>query len=381
MQDLGLLKMFSEKTADRPGFRHVVDMPAIFEHLSASLQRELDFTQEASNIQRMRDVLEPYERLDTPAVYGDYTTARLLVMQEIQGVPIRQAPESEARIEAARQLLESYYRQILTDGFFHADPHPGNLMWWNDKIYFLDFGMVGELGPELRELLMLLLMAFWQEDVGFLTDVTLMIAGEDQRSDIDVGAFQEELGELMAKYRNLSLQEIQLGPVLQEMTEIAIRHDVRLPASLALTGKALAQMQLATAELDPTLDPFAVAGQFLTKGLLEKIRGRIDPKRLFYEAQKVRVRVLRLIEAIERLSGARPGPKLTVNFRGTERLEETVRTAGRRIAISLAAGGALVATGITASSKEVKGWVPKALGATGAALTAGLVGDLLRRRR
>ena len=80
-------------------------------------------------------------------------------------MPIAQAPEGPERKEAARQLLESYYQQILVDGFFHADPHPGNLMWWNDTIYFLDFGMVGEVGPEMREQLMLLLMAFWQEDV------------------------------------------------------------------------------------------------------------------------------------------------------------------------------------------------------------------------
>jgi len=381
LQDLGLLEMFAEKTSNRAGFRQVVDMPAIFEHLSESLRRELDFTQEASNIQRMAGVLQPYERLDVPKVHGEYTTSRLLVMEEIQGVPIRQAPQGEARKEAARELLESYYRQILTDGFFHADPHPGNLMWWKDRVYFLDFGMVGELGAEVRELLMLLLMAFWQEDVSFLTEVTLMLAGDDQRGDIDVAGFQDDLGKLMARHRNLSLQEIQLGPILQGMTEIAIRHDVRLPASLALTGKALAQMQLATGELDPDLDPFAIAGRFLTRGLLERVRDRADPKRLFYEAQKIRVRVVRLIEAFERLSGARPGPKLTVNFRGTEHLEETVRTAGRRVSLALTAGGALVAVGITASSKNVSRWVPRALGATGAALTAGLVGDLLRRRR
>src|SRR5437899_3233777 len=179
MEDLGLLKLFADKTADRPAFRTVVDMSAIFEHLSGSLQRELDFRQEAANIDRMRSVLEPYPRLDVPAVNAGYTTSRLLVMQETQGVPVRQAPEGEARKEAARQLLESYYAQILTDGFFHADPHPGNLMWWEDRIYFLDFGMVGELGPEIRELLMLLLMAFWQEDVGFMTDVSLMLAGQE----------------------------------------------------------------------------------------------------------------------------------------------------------------------------------------------------------
>ncbi|MGH2555873.1 MAG: AarF/UbiB family protein, partial [Actinomycetota bacterium] len=197
LRDLGLLKVFADKTADRPGFRQVVDMKAIFEHLSASLQRELDFRQEASNIERMGLVLQPYPRLDVPKVYEDFSSQRLLVIEEIQGVPIRQAPEGEARKEAAKELLESYYRQILTDGFFHADPHPGNLLWWNDKIYFLDFGMVGELGPEVRELLVLMLMAFWQEDVSFLADVVLMIAGEDQRPDIDLAKWQEELGSLM----------------------------------------------------------------------------------------------------------------------------------------------------------------------------------------
>jgi ubiquinone biosynthesis protein len=380
MRDLGLLKVFAEKTADRPGFRQVVDMGAIFEHLSASLRRELDFRQEASNIERMGQVLQRYPRLEVPGVYKDFSSQRLLVMEEIQGVPIRQAPDGPARTEAARQLLESYYRQILTDGFFHADPHPGNLLWWDDKIYFLDFGMVGELGPEIRELLVLMLMAFWQEDVSFLSDVVLMIAGEDQRPDIDLGKWQEELGSLMARYRHLSLREIQLGPILQEITEISIRHDVQLPASLALTGKALAQMQLATASLDPSLDPFAVAGQFLTKGLLERIRERLDPKTLFYEGQKLRLRAVRLVEALERLAGARPGPKLTVNFRGTDRLEDTIRRAGRRLALALTAGGALVATAITASSTHVSGWVPATIGTVGGVLTLGLVADLVRRR-
>src|SRR5207302_584277 len=107
---------------------------------------------------------------------------------------------------------------------------------WQDKIYFIDFGMVGEVGPDLRELLILMLIAFWQEDVSFLSDVVLMITGSDQNPDLDVGAFQAELGELLARYRHLSLKEIQLGPILQEITEIPIRHDVPLPASLALVA-------------------------------------------------------------------------------------------------------------------------------------------------
>jgi predicted unusual protein kinase regulating ubiquinone biosynthesis (AarF/ABC1/UbiB family)/nucleotide-binding universal stress UspA family protein len=379
MRDLGLLELFAERTAKRPAFKQVVDMGAIVEHLSESLRRELDFRQEASNIGRMREVLTPYPRLDVPDVYADYTTERQLVMQEIQGGPIRDAPEGPARKEAARQMLESYYRQIMIDGFFHADPHPGNLMWWNDKIYFLDFGMVGEVGPQIRQHLMLLLLAFWQEDVTFLTDVTLMLTGEDQRADIDLTKFQQEVGEVMTKARHSSLKDIQLGPILQEVTEIAIRHDVPLPASMALTAKALAQMQLATAELDPDLDPFAVAGSFLARSLMSRIGESTDPRRIFYETQKFRVRLMRMVEAVERVTGARPGPKLQIQFRGIEGLEANMRRAGRRLSLALTAAGSLLACAITATSTHVASWVPTTLGVMGAVLTLGLVADLLRR--
>ena len=378
-QDLALLELFAEKVSGRKELKQVIDMGAVFEHLSISLHRELDFRQEASNIDRMRQVIEGYSRLAVPDVYADLSTSRLLVMQEIQGVSIAQAPDgSPERKDAARQLLESYYKQILTDGFFHADPHPGNLMWWRDSIYFLDFGMVGEVTSDMREHLMLLLMAFWQEDVGFLTDVTLMLAGAVDRSDLDADAFRAEIGDLMAKYRGVSLRDMQLGPILQEMTEISIRHDVPLPASLALTGKAMAQMQLATAQLDPELDPFEVAGNYLMRGVLGGMRSKIDPKTVYYQSQKLKVRFRSVVEAIERLIGARPGAKLEVNFRAAP-LEETIRRAGRRLSLGITAGASLLGAAMTASSERVASWVPQSLGALGAVLTLGLLGDLVRR--
>ncbi|MEX0755390.1 MAG: AarF/UbiB family protein [Actinomycetota bacterium] len=378
-QDLGLLELFAEKTGNRPALKQVIDLQAVFEHLSGSLQRELDFLSEARNIERMRQVIASYTRLAVPDVFNELSSQRLLVMQEIQGVPIREAPDGPARTDAARQLLESYYRQILTEGFFHADPHPGNLLWWNDTIYFLDFGMVGELGPQMRENLMLLLMAFWQEDVDFLMDVSLQLSGVTDQPGLDVNTFRQDLGEVMARYRNVPLQEIQLGPILQEITEISIRHDVPLPASLALTGKAMAQMQLATAELDPTLDPFDVAGSYLMRSLMGKMRERIDPKKVFYEGQKLKVRLTRLVEAFERLAGARPGPKLQVNF-AAEKLETTVRRAGRRLSLGIVAGASLLGSAITASSARAADWVPLVLGSIGGGLTLTLVVDLIRKR-
>jgi predicted unusual protein kinase regulating ubiquinone biosynthesis (AarF/ABC1/UbiB family)/nucleotide-binding universal stress UspA family protein len=381
-QDLALLEVFAEKVAERPGLKQVVDMEAVFEHLSESLHRELDFRREAENIERMGSVIGDFSRLRVPVVHAEYSTSRLLVMQDIGGGPAASAPEGPARKDAARQLLESFYKQILVDGFFHADPHPGNLMWQPDEetLYFLDLGMIGEVGPDLREHMMLLLMAFWQQDVGFLTDVTLMLTGAINRTDLDVEAFQEELGALMARNRGVSINEIQLGPVLQEMTEIALRHDVALPASLTLTAKALAQMQLAAATLDPDVDPFDVAGKFLMRNLVRGMGAKLDPKTLFYQAQRFKVRFEKVVEAIERLIGARPGQKLEVNFRAAS-LETTIRRAGRRLAISLTAGAAILATALTAvSSDRVARWVPVAFGVISAGLLLALLVDLIRKR-
>ncbi len=381
-QDLALLEVFADKAGDRPGLRQVIDLRAVFEHLSTSLHRELDFRNEARNMERMREVIAPFDRLAVPSIHSDYSTGRQLVMGDVGGGPITIAPEGPIRSAAAKQLLESFYKQVMVDGFFHADPHPGNLMWQpeEDKLYFLDLGMAGEVGPELRESMMLLLMAFWQDDVGFLTDVTLMMAGAIDRSDLDVEAFQSEIGTLVAKYQGASIQDIQLGPVLQEMTEISLRYGVPLPASLTLTAKALAQMQLAASQLDPTVDPFDVAGKFLMRSVMTGMGSKLDPKAIFYQVQRLRVRAMRVIEAVERLIGARPGQKLEVNFRAAS-LERTVRRAGRRLAIGLVAAAALLGTAITATSTKVDSWVPLTLGAVGLLFVVGLVVDLVRDRR
>jgi predicted unusual protein kinase regulating ubiquinone biosynthesis (AarF/ABC1/UbiB family)/nucleotide-binding universal stress UspA family protein len=383
-QDLALLEVFAEKVGNRPNLTQVVDMGAVFEHLSTSLHRELDFRQEAEQMERMRDVLSPYPRLAIPRLHADLSTSRLLVMHDVQGGPIGIAPEGTARTEAARQLLESFYKQIMVDGFFHADPHPGNLMWQpeEDVLYFLDLGMVGEVGPEMREQMMLVLLAFWQEDEGFLTDVSLMLAGALERSDLDVAGFQDAIGQLMAKQHGASLKDIQLGPILQEMTEISLRYGVPLPASMSLTAKAMAQMQLATAQLDPELDPFDVAGSFLMRTLVRGMGSKLDPKALFYRSQKLKVRALRVVEALERLIGARPGQKLEVNFRASS-LEQTVHAAGRRLALGVVSAAALLGTAITATAARADAWIPWTLGGVGALFTLSLVADLIlgRRRR
>ncbi len=380
-QDLALLQLFAEKAGDRKALKQVIDLEAVFNYLSESLHRELDFRTEARNMDKMRQVIAPYSRLAVPVFHADYSTSRLLVMHDVGGTAISECPEGPVRKEVARQLLESFYKQILVDGFVHADPHPGNLMWQPEEetLYLLDLGMVGEVGPEMREQLMMLLLAFWQQDVDFLTDVSLMLAGGMGKSDLDIAGFQSEIGDLMAKYRTASLKDIQLGPVLQEMTEISLRYEVPLPASLTLTAKAMAQMQLAAAQLDPDLDPFDVAGKFLMRTVMRQSTSFFDPQTLFYKTQKAKVRIQQVVEAVERLIGARPGQKLEVNFRAAS-LERTVHAAGRRLALGVVSAAALLGTAIVSTSNRVAVFVPITLGVIGAIFTLGLVVDLIRKR-
>jgi predicted unusual protein kinase regulating ubiquinone biosynthesis (AarF/ABC1/UbiB family)/nucleotide-binding universal stress UspA family protein len=377
-RDLGLLELFAEKALAREALRDVVDIPALVRHLSESLRRELDFRQEAAHVERMREILAPYSRLGVPRLYGDLSTSRLLVLGFVEGVPIREAPDTPERREAGRQLLEAFYRQILTEGFFHADPHPGNLLWTGERIVLIDLGMVGELGAETRELMVVLLLAFARNDPKFLAEAILMLAGEERRADLDLDALEADFGGFIERFKVSSLREIQLGPMLDGMVRIAAGHGIRLPASLALSGKAFGQVQLAIADLDPSLDPFEVVGDFLSRNVRDRVVRQADPQRLFYEGQKLKLRLTRLVEAIERATGARPGPKLQVDFLGARDIERAIGRAGRRLALAAIAAAAVVGSATTAAASTAN-WVPIVFAAVGGLFGTWLVLDLRGR--
>ena len=162
---------------------------------------------------------------------------------------------------------------------------------------------------------------------------------------------EKELGELLGRYHDAPLAEISLGVVLQEMTQTALRYSVKLPASLVLSSKALAQMQSAVAELDPTLDPVAVAGSFVSRLMLQRLRLEMDPRKLASEFARFRMRATRLVEALEHVTAAQPGPGNGINLRGTPEIEKAIHQAGWRIASGLVLAGALGAGALRASNR------------------------------
>ena len=117
-----------------------------------------------------------------------------------------------------------------------------------------------------------MLLAFWRGDAAFLTELLVMLA-TDTPDDVDLAALGAEVEVLVARYRHATLSQIELGPLLQDLMRVGARHRVRLPASLALVGKALAQVQLAAAELDPELDPLSLVGGFVGRSVLAELAG------------------------------------------------------------------------------------------------------------
>ena len=232
--------------------------------------------------------------------------------------------------------------------------------------------MVGTLDEETRGLLLLLLLAFWRRDADFLADVLVMLG--DAQPEVDGDGLRADLRDFIERFRVESLSEIQLGPMLDALIEIAAAL-IRLPAALAMTGKAFGQMQLAVTELDPELDPFESINGFMVKGMRDRLRGALDLQGCAYEAQKLKLRTLRFIEGIERMTGARPGSGLQIELRGSKALEDAIRRAGRRIAIAFAGGAVLLAAVLAAAADTIDRWVPITLG-----VAASLAGIALIRR-
>ena len=249
--DLALLDMIVGPAARSSRLNRIIDLPTLSEQMAGALRDELDFGEEARNIVRMGEIVDGYPRIAVPRCHRELSTRRLLVMDEVvDGVPLLEAPEGPERIEAARQLMQSYYKQVLEEGFFHADPHPGNMLWADGRIWLLDLGMVGRLDAQTRRQLFLVLLAFAQGDVDLLADVSLDLSGVAD-TGVDLEAYRNEIAIVVTDMRGRSLQDINLVELLNRLTAISVRHGVPLPPAFVMVGKALAQVDGAVSELAP----------------------------------------------------------------------------------------------------------------------------------
>ncbi|HXT21706.1 MAG TPA: AarF/ABC1/UbiB kinase family protein [Thermoanaerobaculia bacterium] len=230
---------------------------ALVEEFRRSLLRELDYQREAAHLQALRTSLAEFDRLVVPAPIEGYSTGRVLTMERISGTKVdKLSPVVRTDLdgaELAEQLIGGYLHQILVDGFFHADPHPGNVLLTHDhRVALLDLGMVGHLAPSLQEQLLKLLAAITEGQGDEAAELVVRIG--TRQPDFDPPLFRRRITELVAEHRGLALEQLQVGRVVLELVSLASATGIHAPPELALLGKTLLNLDLVVRSLDPTLN-------------------------------------------------------------------------------------------------------------------------------
>lgn len=254
------------------------------EEFRKSLLRELDYRQEAQNLAALRTNLEEFPRIFVPAAVGDYSTSRVLTMEFVFGRKITAlSPLSRMEFDGAAladELHRAYLKQILIDGFFHADPHPGNVFLTDDRrLALLDLGMVGRISAAMQEDLLKLLLAIADGKGDEAAERAAEIG--EKLETFDELEFRRQVSELVGIYQNATVERIQIGRVVMEVSRAAGTSGIRLPPDLTMLGKTLLHLDEIARALDPEFDPNASVRRNAADLLQKRMRKSASPSSLY----------------------------------------------------------------------------------------------------
>lgn len=271
--DLEILEDLARLLETRTEWGRIYNLTGLIEEFSRSIRDELDYVIEAENAERFGKNFKSDPTVRFPKVYWEYVTQRVLVLQAISGLKINDASGfSELGInktEVAQNLVNTVLKQILSDGFFHADPHPGNIVIAPDgAIIFLDFGMVGRLNNWMRERLSLLLLNIAQENVDNIVDLIMEIS--DVKGDTNRIALHHEVYCLFDKYYHRPLNRIKIGPALRELLSLALEYRFKFPKELSLIARCVFVLESTVSQLAPERSLLELSRSFGAKLLHEQ---------------------------------------------------------------------------------------------------------------
>ena len=261
----------------------------IVEEFSRTVRKELDFVEEGHNCIRFGKNFAANPDVRIPKIFADISTTKVLVMERIKGVRIDDIPGITAlgldRKRLAQLGVDSYFKMVLEDGFFHADPHPGNIFAMpSGSIGFMDFGMVGRVTPELRETMANTFLALINKDFDGLIDHYLELGVIPEHVDLDAfrKEFKADLSDFLEPLYGKSIKEINFAEYLDTVTHLAIKHKMKIPSDLLLVNKAMLTLENLGRELDPDFDFIAAAEPYASRIIKERMR----PGRIFDKARK-----------------------------------------------------------------------------------------------
>ncbi len=256
----------------------------IVRELERSLNQEMDFRLEADSTRIIGKQIAEFERLTTPTVYDDYTTRRVLTLSFIHGRPLAQVSREEMddldSRAIAKELLSAYLKQIVIDGVFHCDPHPGNILLTDDgRLALMDFGMVGRFDADQKDNIILLLLAF-SERLGTRVADTYLDMIEIPK-DVDRRAFTQDVSGLVSRYHDMSGRRMAIGTALLDLTRLAQSHNTPVPTAMTLLGKAMLNLDGTIRVLSPALDPVQLIRDYMLNVMEKRVVGQLSPGRVF----------------------------------------------------------------------------------------------------
>lgn len=344
----------------------------VVDELSVSLERELDYLQEAAHLERFAWQFRSDPRVKVPSVYRALTTDRVLVMERIEGVKVsdsaallelryqsssQSSPHSSSQYslqssEVAARIAELTMEQLFVHGFFHGDPHPGNLLVQADGVVcYLDFGLMGRLDRSSRESFAELVAGIVQRDETEVADALLGLCRVDEAPD-EV-ALQRDVMALTDRHFYQPLKEMQIGEALQQLLEVVARHRLTIPADVFLTIKALTNVEGLCRSLDPEFEIVSQAAPFIRRIHLN----RWLPSRLMSDLFEASAETLEAAHELPLLSRdilrqLRSGKaRAGIELLGLGRLTLTYDRISNRLAFALVLAALIVGSSIVVLAK------------------------------
>jgi predicted unusual protein kinase regulating ubiquinone biosynthesis (AarF/ABC1/UbiB family) len=317
MKDLDALDEAALLMARFSPTTRALDAPGILDEFRRTLLAELDYREEARNLVTLAHQLRDFERIIVPLPIDDYTSARVLTMDCIRGTKITSVAPLEWTevdgVQLGEELFRAYLHQILVDGVFHADPHPGNVLLTPDhRLALIDLGMVGRLSVTMQDRLFRLMLAI--ADARGDEAASILISIGQKEEEFDEMRMRRLIIEMVGRYQHVAARELNVGRVMLEMARAGTTHGVRMPPELALLGKALLNLDLIGRRLDPEFDVNASMRRNATQLMQRRFVKTLTQANAFSTALEIRDFAERLPSRLNRILDALSGNDLRLKI-------------------------------------------------------------------
>ena len=365
-QDSALIKVIADLVA-LTEFGQSYDVVNLAEEFIKAVNAELDFTQEGHYTDQLRYNLtqsrwsEP-KQLVIPKIYWHLTNSRILVLEWLEGKQILEAdvsrPPTEQAIsqrktEITRILFRSFFQQIYIDGFFHADPHPGNIFYLDDgRVALIDCGMVGRLDPQTQQILTELLLAIVDLDAKRCSQLTIKLS--ESVVPITLVQLEVDYERMLRKYYNLNLNQINFSEVVYELLQIARRNRIKLPGNLGLFAKSLANLEGTARKFNPDINILEEVKPLLTNILEQQLIGSTPLQTALRTVLDLKSFSLKYPRQIEVLLDGLTSETLNVNLkiRDLDNLRRSLDNSANRLAFSVIIGSLIIGAAIVTASTQ-----------------------------